>query len=140
MNPHQTLGADDGLVHARVVLHGARAQRIQAQIDRIVPGREPSKMAEHVYFADFHEARNFLAHVRRPKYLGRIYRGHIQLGKLITQLSGRAPLKQERLILRWMRTDFLDHAYAPNASATASMSARLAISVQHRSTLLFSSG
>ena len=41
----QPLDARDKLVHARVVLHGAGAQRIHAQVDGVVPRGEPREVA-----------------------------------------------------------------------------------------------
>ena len=46
----------DAFVEARVVLHRARAQRVHAEIDRIVPGGHANEVPNDVHFADFGHA------------------------------------------------------------------------------------
>ena len=65
MRPREAFGARDQFVHARVVLHGARPQRIHAVVDGVVPGGEAREVADSFHFADFGEARDFRAHVLR---------------------------------------------------------------------------
>ena len=48
--------ASDKFVYARVVFHGAGAQRIHAEIDGVVPGGKSRKVADDFDFADFGEA------------------------------------------------------------------------------------
>ncbi|MEA2541014.1 MAG: hypothetical protein QOH35_2380, partial [Acidobacteriaceae bacterium] len=49
--------AGNEFVDPRVVLHGAAAQRLHAQIDGVVPGGEASEMANDFDFAQFrHQA------------------------------------------------------------------------------------
>ena len=43
-------------VYARVVLHGAGAQRIHPQVDGVVPGGKPREVAEDFDLADFGES------------------------------------------------------------------------------------
>ena len=43
-------------VHARIVFHGAGAQRIHAQVDCVIPGGKPRKVTEHFDLADFGES------------------------------------------------------------------------------------
>ncbi len=38
--------AGDGLVDARVVLHGAGAEGVHAEVDGVVPGGEPGEVAD----------------------------------------------------------------------------------------------
>jgi hypothetical protein len=56
MRPGEAFGARDQLVDARVVLHGAGAQRIHAVVDGVVPGGEAREVADSFHFADFGEA------------------------------------------------------------------------------------
>ena len=49
----------DVLVHARVVLHGAGAERIHAEVDREIPSGEAREVADHLDFTDFGEAGYF---------------------------------------------------------------------------------
>ena len=48
--------ARDVFVDARIVFHGAGAQRIHAQVDGVVPGGEPREVADHLDLAHFGEA------------------------------------------------------------------------------------
>ena len=48
--------ASDEFVDARVVFHGAGAQRIHAEVDGVVPGRETREVANDFDLADFGEA------------------------------------------------------------------------------------
>ena len=47
--------ARDEFIDARVVLHGAGAERIHAQIDGVVPGGKAREVADDFDFADFGE-------------------------------------------------------------------------------------
>ena len=97
MRPGQAFGARHQFVDPRVVLHGAGTQRIHAVIDGVVPGGKAREVADGFHFAHFGEACDFRAHVVRAERLGRIDRGHIELGKLVGFLAGRTALEQQRL-------------------------------------------
>ncbi len=94
-------------------------------------------MADDIHLADFREVLDFDARVPCPQGLDSVYCGHIEIGKLIAVLAGRADLEQQLLILRGMRADLFDHA---KASATRSICGFLLISVQHNSMVFLSSG
>ena len=66
MRPRQALDARHLLVDARIVFHGAGAQRIQAQIDRVVVRRQAREVANRFHFADFGKVFDFGARVRAP--------------------------------------------------------------------------
>ena len=51
----QTLDARHKLVHARVVLHRARAERIHAEIDRVVPSGEAREVANDLDLAQLRQ-------------------------------------------------------------------------------------
>ena len=53
----QPLDARDKFVHARVVLHGARAQRIHAEIDRVVPSGEAREVADNLDLGELGQLR-----------------------------------------------------------------------------------
>ena len=55
---------------ARVVLHGAGAQRIHAVIDGVVPGGEAREVADGFHLADFGKAVDSGAHVLRAERFG----------------------------------------------------------------------
>ena len=46
----------DLFIQARVVLHRARAERVHALIDRIIPGRDAREVTNHVDFSYFGHA------------------------------------------------------------------------------------
>ena len=55
MGPGETFGACDEFVHARVVLHGAGAEGIEAEINGVIPSGEAGEVAEGFELADFGE-------------------------------------------------------------------------------------
>src|ERR1700691_728954 len=138
MRPSESLNARHLLVNARVVFHGARAERIEAEIDGVILGGEAREMTDGFDFADFGEIRNFGARVFGAEHGSGIDGRNIERRPLVTTFSGGAALKQQRLGLVYVRADFLDHAV--RTSATASISSRRDISVTHSSMVLSSSG
>src|ERR1700683_33431 len=103
MRPSESLNARHLLVNARVVFHGARAERIEAEIDGVVLGGEAREMTDGFDFADLGEIRNFGARVFGAEYGRGIDGRDIQWRQLITAFSRRAALKQQRLILIYVR-------------------------------------
>ena len=57
----QALDARDKFVHARVVLHGAGAERIHAEVDGVVPGGEAREVADDLDLAELREQAGHLA-------------------------------------------------------------------------------
>ena len=55
--------ARDEFIYARIVFHGAGAERIHAQINGVIPGGKAREVADHFDFADFGEAFDFGAQV-----------------------------------------------------------------------------
>ena len=89
----------DGLVDARVVLHGARAERIHAEVDRVVPRRQPREVANDLDFAQLgHDAQVVAADGVAEQGSG-IHRWYVQLGETVGLLAGRGLLKDERFVL-----------------------------------------
>ena len=76
------------LVDARIVFHGARAERIQAEIDGVVVRGEAREMADGFHFADFGEIGNFSARVLSAERRGGIDSGNIERRKLVAALAG----------------------------------------------------
>ncbi len=76
-------------IYARVVLHGAGAQRIHAQIDGVVPRRKTREVAENLDFAHLGKAFDACAPVIRAESLGGICRRHIEWRQFECALSGR---------------------------------------------------
>ncbi len=49
------------------------------------------------------------ADILAAQRFGGVHRGHVELGKLVGLLAGRAALEQQRLILIYVLSDFLYH-------------------------------
>ena len=99
MGPGESFEPRDELVDARVVLHGAGAQRIHAEIDGVVPGGEAREVADDIDFAHFRKAFDTAANVLRAERDRGIDCRHVERGKLATVLAGRAALEHQRLVL-----------------------------------------
>src|SRR6185312_178060 len=139
MRPRQTFGTRHGFVDARVVLHGARSERIHAEIDCVIPRGEAREVAEHFHFAHFGKIFDGGADVGGAESFGGVDFGDIERGKLITLLAWRAALEDQIFVLREMAADFRrDHAV--KTSASVSISARFVISVAQSSMVPASSG
>ncbi len=80
MNPTQAFRASDQFVDARVVLHGAGAERVHSQVDRVVPSGEAREVADRIHFAHFRKASDLGAHIPGAEHLGEIDSGHVQCG------------------------------------------------------------
>src|ERR1700730_18503177 len=52
MTVRDSLHARDGFIHTRVVLHRARTQGIHAEVNGVVPGGKPRKVADDLDLAD----------------------------------------------------------------------------------------
>jgi hypothetical protein len=63
MRPGESFDARHLLVHARIVFHGAGAERIEAEIDGVVLRGEAREVADGFHFADFGEIGDFGARV-----------------------------------------------------------------------------
>ena len=78
MRPRQAFGAGNQLIDARVVLHRAGAQRIEPEVNRVVPGGKTRKMANDFELADFGKFLDFRPYVPLSKHLLRIHVRHVQ--------------------------------------------------------------
>ena len=98
----QAFDARDKLVDARVVLHGAGAQRIHAQVDGVVPRGEPREVADDLDLAQLGQQSRRLA-VRGAEQRRGVDRGHIERRQLVSALARRGLLEDQRLVLRLVR-------------------------------------
>ena len=75
--------ARDTFVETRIVFHRARAQRVHAEVDRIVPGRHANEVTNHVDFADFGHAFEIVV---TTKFCGNVERDfvHIERGQTVS--------------------------------------------------------
>ena len=132
----------DIFVHARVVLHGARAQRIHAVIDRIVPGRDARVVADDFDLADLGHLAQIFARLLAQQF-GRIDLRHVERRQLVSLLAGRRLLEDEAFVLADVGGRFRDllvQVHSATSFATASIEALAVVSVQHHSEAFSSSG
>jgi hypothetical protein len=99
MRPGQAFGARHQFVDARVVLHGAGAQRVHAVVDGVVPGGEAREVADGFHFADFGKAFDFRAHVCGAERGAWVDGGNVEIGQLIGFLAGRTALEDQIFVL-----------------------------------------
>ena len=72
------------LVQARIVLHGAGAQRIKPRIDGVILPRQPHIMADHFRLAEARQADGALAAQAAQPRLGHLHIGQIHAGDAVT--------------------------------------------------------
>jgi hypothetical protein len=130
------------LIHARVVLHGARAQRIHAVVHGIVPRRDARVVADDLDLAYFRHIAQVFTRVIAEQ-LGRINLRHVERRQLVALLAGRRFLEDQAFVLADVGGrfgDLLVQVHSATSFATASIEAFAVVSVQHHSEALFSSG
>ena len=129
-------------VDARVVLHGARAQRIHAVIDGVIPGRDAGVVADDFDLAHLRHMAQIFTHILTQQR-GRIDSGHIERRQLVTFLAGRRFLEDQIFVLADVGGGFADllvQVHSATSFAAASIEAFVVVSVQHHNEALFSSG
>ena len=92
-------------VDARIVLHGAAAQRIHAEIDGVVPSREPREVADDFNLAHFRQQRPDLRVPLRPAASCGVDCGNVERRQPIGLLARRGLLEDQAFIL----TDVAGH-------------------------------
>src|SRR5262249_3848597 len=95
-------------VDARVVLHGARAERIHAEVDRMVPRGETREVAEYFDFAHFWKAFNTFAAEVSAERFGWFGSGHVEWRQFERALSRRRLLKDQAFALVRMPRRFFN--------------------------------
>ena len=100
--------ARDEFVDARVVLHRAGAERVHAQIDRVVPRGKPREMADHFDFADFGKSLDRVADIVRAQRRARVHRRHIERREFDAALAGRGLLEDQPFVLADVTSGFFD--------------------------------
>src|SRR6185503_20464955 len=97
------------LVQTRVVLHGARPERIHALIDRVVPGRHPGEVANYVNFTNLRDALEIVVTAKLSWH--QFIQGsfvNIERRQTITDPTRLGALEDQRLVVTDMRSDFGD--------------------------------
>ena len=79
--------ARDELVDARVVLHGAGAERIHAEIDRVVPGGEAREVADDLDLGELGQSGCFGARGVAEEFGGVCF-GHVERRQPVAALAG----------------------------------------------------
>ena len=145
MSIGQAFEAGNKFVNPRIVFHGARAKRIHAEVDRVVPGREACEVTDDLDLAHLrHEAEVITCRIAQQ--LLWVYFRNVERRELVSFLAGRRLLEDESLVLRDMLTGLPDAAamlarlHACTAPTAASICALAFSSVQHQSAALPSSG
>ena len=102
--------AGDKFVDPRVVLHGAAAQRVHAQIDGIVPGGEAGEVANDLDLAQLGHQSQIRASGFAQQAYG-IYFRHVERRHLVGLLARRRLFKDQGLILSKVRTHLVACAF-----------------------------
>jgi hypothetical protein len=140
------------LVDLRVVLHRAGAERVQPEVDRGVPRREPREVADHVDFGQLGKPGQVAAQHLGVEGVGRIGIGDVEIRERVAGAAAHAAFEEQRLLPRESAGRVSDglgaeivarvaHGWAPAAPAPAaarratswSIASRLASSVAHTS-------
>ncbi len=112
----------DELIYARVILHGAGAKRIHAQIDRVVPRRKTRKVAENFDLAHFRKPFDARAPVICAQRFSRIDGGHVERRQFERALPRRRFLKDQSFALIRVPRSFFDsfvHSQLSNCRGAA---------------------
>ena len=103
------LEAGDELVDAAVVLHGAGAERIHAEVDGVVPGGHAGEVADELDLGELgHDAEVFAGDVAED--LLRVDGGDVECGHTIGFFAGRGFFEDEVFVLVGVGGGFLGAA------------------------------
>ena len=100
--------ARDEFVDARVVFHGAGAERVHAQIDRVIPGGKAGEVADHFDFADFGEAFDGIAREGGAERGGGVDRRDVERRQFHAALAGSGMFEDQPFVLADVRARFAD--------------------------------
>ena len=78
MGAGDSFEAGDDLVDARVVLHGAGAERVHAEIDRVIPGGEAGEVADDFDLADLGQVAEIFARSVSAEQSCGVDLGHVE--------------------------------------------------------------
>ncbi len=101
----EALDARDELIDPGVVLHGAGAERVHAEVDGVIPRGEAGEVADDLDLGELGE----LGTARAPgisQQLGGIDCRHIERRQLVSLLAGRRLFEDQALVLRLVGADF----------------------------------
>ncbi len=95
----QAFEAGDGLIDAGVVLHGAGAQRVHAEIDGVVPGRKPREVADDLDLGELRHDAEVVGAGGVAEQGGGVDGGNVQRGEAVSLLPGGGLLKDQIFVL-----------------------------------------
>src|ERR1051326_2072798 len=100
----------DLLVQSRVVFHRARAERVQAEINRIIPGRDASEVAHHIDLGDLGHPSEIVFALQRGRN-DFIERGFLDVERrqAVAGATFLRALEYELLVLAGVIGNFGDH-------------------------------
>ncbi len=111
-------------------------------IDRVIPGRDASVVANDFDLAHLGHLAKIFAHVVAQQ-LGGIERRHVERRQLVRLLAGRRFLEDQVFVLADVGGGFADllvQVHSATSLAAASIEAFAVVSVQHHNEALFNSG
>ena len=108
MFARKTIEPRDEFVHAWIVFHCAGAERIHAEVDRVIPCGKAREMTDHFDFADFRKPFDRVAREFRAKRGGRINCRYIERRNLHAPLARSGLLEYKTLVLVRVRTHLFD--------------------------------
>src|SRR5438477_8605133 len=103
MRQSEALETRHPFVDLRVVLHRAGAERIEAEVDVIVPRREPREVPNDIDLTQFGHGRNVTPQKFRIDDVAHTFDRNIELRKIEGAAAGRAFLEKKRFVQRKMR-------------------------------------
>ena len=108
MSVGEAFDASDKFVDARVVLHGAGAKRVHAEIDGVVPGGEAGEVADDFNLADFRHVAQILALGFAQEFCGVDF-GDVEGRKFPGGFAGRGFFEDEAFVLADVAGGFASH-------------------------------
>jgi hypothetical protein len=97
MSSREAREPSHALVEARVVLHRARAEWIEAEVDGRIPGRQASEVAYDLDLGDFRKPLQLRAKELGVEILGRV--GYASVGERVPHARRTAQLEEQRLLV-----------------------------------------
>ena len=91
----ETRQAAQILVDLRVVFHGARTERIQPEVDGVVPLGEARVMAYHIHLADLGKSFDLWAHMVTGEHVLGTRLGNVGVGERVSPSSWMSLFKYE---------------------------------------------
>src|SRR5579875_3295055 len=146
----QTVKPRDEFVYARIVFHGAGAQWVHTEVNRVIPGGKAGKMAQDFDLAELGKTLDAFATMVGAESVRRVNGGHVERRQIKSPFARRRFFEKQPFVLADVARG-LGHRTAHcrscgrvtamrSADTNFSMSDRAATSVTHTSAWLLNSG